>query len=290
MLIFFPGIGNADSRPTIFCVQGVHIQPFYEVKRGFEEACNSNIQDLIVTGMESTDVEQKILKSHPDIILAVGTEGLSKTISIKSIPIIYVMVLNPDILLKGNKNISGVNIHIPFEEQISIFMEILPGMKKIGIVYHQKKSGDIVNMIAVALKDKGIALIPKMIESSKNVPSAILELAGKVDAYWMIPDISVITPETVEFLLMTSFKNNIPIFSFAEKYVKKGALISIGMDPFDIGKQAGIMADRIFKGAKIEAVPPVDVRKALISINTKIAEKFNITIKPSLKKDAILYE
>jgi putative ABC transport system substrate-binding protein len=94
----------------------------------------------------------------------------------------------------------------------------------------------------------------------------------------MIPDLTVITPETVEFLLLFSLENQIPLLAFSDKYVELGALLSIGIDPFDIGRQAGEMAKKILSGGDVRNVQQVDARKAIISVNLKIARKLGMNI------------
>ncbi len=103
-------------------------------------------------------------------------------------------------------------------------------------------------------------------------------MKGKIDAFWMLPDLTVITPETVEYLLLFSLENTVPILTFAQKYVELGALLCVGIDAFDIGAQAGEMAEKILSGRDVKDVQWVDARKAVISINLKVARKLGITI------------
>ncbi|MFZ2948374.1 MAG: ABC transporter substrate binding protein, partial [Desulfuromonadaceae bacterium] len=83
------------------------------------------------------------------------------------------------------------------------------------------------------------------------------------DLFWMLPDITVITPETAEAILLFSLENNIPILTFSEKYLERGAMLSIGIDPFDIGRQAGEMAQTLFSSG--ESARHVEARKALVT-------------------------
>jgi putative ABC transport system substrate-binding protein len=101
-------------------------------------------------------------------------------------------------------------------------------------------------------------------------------MKGKADLFWMLPDATVITPETVESILLLSLDYKIPILTFSEKYLELGAMLSIGVDPFDIGCQAGEMARKIFSGASGDA-QHADARKALVAVNMKIAGKLGIT-------------
>ena len=100
----------------------------------------------------------------------------------------------------------------------------------------------------------------------------------KIDVFWMLPDITVITPETVEFLLLFSFKNRIPLLAFSEKYLELGAFMSTGIDPFDMGAQAGEMANKILSGRQIKNVHQVLARKVVVSTNLMIAGKLGINL------------
>jgi putative ABC transport system substrate-binding protein len=88
----------------------------------------------------------------------------------------------------------------------------------------------------------------------------------------------VVTPETVEILLLFSLENQIPVITFSEKYVELGALMSIGIDAFDIGVQAGEMAQEILAGRNVKVIPHADARSAVVAINIKIAKKLGINI------------
>jgi len=88
----------------------------------------------------------------------------------------------------------------------------------------------------------------------------------------------VYSPETIDFLLLFLLENQKPIISFSEKYVESGALMSISVDPFDIGNQAGEIAKAILSTGGKRDVQRIDARKAVILINLKMAKKLGITI------------
>ncbi len=278
-----PGHSTAESAQRVVAVQGIRIQPFMAAINGFKSAYDSEVEELFVAGMNEVDVKRKVNKINPDIVLAIGTEGLSKTKRINDIPIIYLMVLNPTPFITEKNNIQGISIHIPYEKQLDIFKKILPEVKRIGVVYHQDRSALYLKKIETAAGKMGIRIVSEPINNSKEVPSKIMTLKEKVDAFWMLPDISVITPKTTDFLLFTSFKHKIPILSFSEKYVKMGALVSVGMDPFDIGLQAGEIAKTFLNGKTGKIDNPINARKAVISINLKIAEKFGILVDQAMR-------
>ena len=187
------------------------------------------------------------------------------------------MVLNPETMLPG-ENITGVSMNIPQEKQLTTLLKILPNLKNIGLLYDPERTGQLVKNAQDAAGKSGIKLIASEIHSSKDVSSLIINMQEKIDLFWMIPDLTVITPETVEFLLLFSLENQIPLLAFSDKYVELGALLSIGIDPFDIGRQAGEMAKMILAGTEIKNVKQVDARKPVISLNLKIARKLGMNI------------
>ena len=111
-------------------------------------------------------------------------------------------------------------------------------------------------------------------------------MKGKIDAFWMLPDITVICPETVEFILLFSIENKIPIFSFSEKYVEMGALMSLSINPVDLGKQAGQIAEKILAGNYVMNIYGVEPEDIVISINVKVAKKFKINIHDEILHNA----
>jgi len=159
-------------------------------------------------------------------------------------------------------------------------------VKNIGLLYDPDRTGYIVKDAMIAAGKMNINLIAKEIQNPRDVPSALLGMRKKIDVFWMLPDLTLITPETIEFLLLFSLENKIPVLAFSDKYVELGALMSISIEPLDIGRQAGEIANAILSGRDLENIKKVDARKSLISININIARKLEIDINNNIIKEA----
>lgn len=267
----------AEAGQEIIAVQSVRVAPYEEAIKGFESTCDANIKRFIISESEETDVVRKINKLRPDLVLAIGMEALLRVKRIKHTPIVYLMVHK---LQSGlcEENITGISMNISQEQQLRTFLRVLPDFKRIGLLYDPDRTGHLVKKARAAAGKTGIRLIAKEIHNSREAPSLIMDMRGKIDAFWMLPDLTVIIPETVEFLLLFSIENKVPILTFSEKYAELGALMSLSIDPFDIGTQAGEMAKKILSGSDVKNVQRVDARQGVISINLKIARKLGITV------------
>jgi len=274
ILVCCCGLAEAGQRVLVF--QSLSVAPYEEALAGFKSVCDAEITKVVLSDQEKINPYQLIQFNKPELILAIGMDALTKIKEIEDIPIIYMMVLNPQAITFGEKNISGISMTLSPEKQVSTLLEVLPAAKRIGTLYNPDRTGKFIKGAVNAANNMGISLVTEKIQSTKEVPSALKNIQKKIDAFWMIPDITVYSPETIEFLLLVLLENQKPIISFSAKYVELGALMSISVDPFDIGNQAGEMAKAILGGTR--DVQRIDARKAVVLINLKIAKKLGITI------------
>jgi putative ABC transport system substrate-binding protein len=263
-------------------VQSARFAPYEEALKGFQRVCRADITRIVISELKRKNVVERIDEINPDIIIAIGMDALLKVKMIRDIPIVYLMILNPQSIISGEKNISGISMHISREKQLLILSEALPHVKRVGLVYDPEQTGYFVERARETAASMGLDLIANEVHSARDVPSSIKDLEGKIDAFWMIPDTTVITPETVEFLLIFSLENKTPILTFSEKYVELGALISIDTDPLAMGSQAGEMANRILSEKDYAYVERTDAKKEIIHINLKIAKNLGITMDEEL--------
>ena len=277
-LIFVCCCGLAEAGQRVLVVQSLSVAPYEEALAGFKSVCDAEITKVVLSDQDKINPSQIIQSNKPELILAIGMDALTKIKEIEDIPIIYMMVLNPQAITFGEKNISGISMTLSPEKQVTTLLEVLPAIKRIGTLYNPDRTGNFIKGAVNAANNMGISLVTEKVQSTKEVPSALKNIQKKIDAFWMIPDITVYSPETIEFLLLFLLENQKPIISFSEKYVELGALMSISVDPFDIGNQAGEMAKAILSNGGKRDVQRIDARKAVILINLKIAKKLGITI------------
>jgi putative ABC transport system substrate-binding protein len=277
-LIFVSCYGSAEAGQRILVIQSLRVAPYEEALAGFKSACDAEIMQVVLSNQDKINPFQIIQADKPELILAIGMDALTKIKEIEDIPIVYMMVLNPQAITFGEKNISGISMTLSPEKQITTLLEVLPAAKRVGTLYNPDRTGNFIKGAVTAANNMGISLLTEKVQNTKELPSALKNIQKKIDAFWMIPDITVYSPETIEFLLLFFLENQKPIIAFSEKYVELGAVMSISVDPLDIGKQAGEMAKAILSNGGKRDIQRIDARKEVIAINRKIAKKLGITI------------
>lgn len=281
-------ICNATSADAceVVAVKSSEIKPYNDALEGFKKACDCWVTEIM------KDEEHGLLKTisriSPDAVLAIGTDAFKKVKSLKDLPVIYAMVMPSEAHISLQKNISGVNMDISPETYIKTIVEIFPKVKQIGMVYDPRYTGLCVKEITELADTRGIKIVSRIARDPGEVPNLIEGMRNKIDIFWMLADSTVVTPETFNYMLLFSFRNNVPIFSFSRKYVEMGALAALNINPFDIGVQAGEIARMLSEGHKgpIRAY----ARKTTLTINMKIAKKLGININNEILRRAEVIE
>ncbi|MBU0908496.1 MAG: hypothetical protein KKA54_18045 [Proteobacteria bacterium] len=231
--------------------------------------------DLSRTPLKSV-VEQQIREYRPDLILALGRNALLAVRDIGEIPVIYLLVVAPEIITQDRENITGVKLEIPGKLQFDELSRLLPQVRRIGVIYNSEHSA---MEIQEARRDRpDLQFVSLSAQSARGVPSLLEELHGKVDLIWLLPDLIVTNPQTLESYFLFSFKNKVPVLAFSEKYLKSGAAIVVTFDLEAMGEQAAAMAARILLGTPVSGVPPTEISRVKTIVNQTVSRKLQLTV------------
>jgi len=286
VIIFFVTLCHAGLLHAIdvLAIKGAEIKPYQEALAGFKSSCGCSVSELPLRSDGQQSFAEQVASSGADAVLAIGIEAVRRVQALKDIPIIYTMV--PHTLLGViPENMSGVSMLISAEKQLDTIIETFPHVKRIGIVYDPQKDASFLKDALRYATSHGITIVAEKAFRPGDVPGLVDGMKDRVDLFWMVPDTTVITPEAVNALLLFSFRNKVPVFSFAPKYVEMGAVAAISVSSFDLGAQAGELARNPELQRKSQSihVPP---SKTVLTINQTVARKIGVKISESSLRKA----
>jgi ABC transporter substrate binding protein len=117
-----------------------------------------------------------------------------------------------------------------FLAQFAMDRSLVPTLKVIGVMYDPEKTSALVKEAGEVAERFGLQVLPVPVASQTKVPAALRGLLGKVDAPWLLPDDTVVTQESLTFLLLTAFKQNLPVLTVSEAFVEAGAFAALSPD------------------------------------------------------------
>ncbi|MBI5192072.1 MAG: ABC transporter substrate-binding protein [Nitrospirae bacterium] len=286
IILIFSVFYFAVSVGTAFCSEIAVIKsqdlPIYQqALDGFKKIYRGKVSEYDLKGRpdESADIIIALKKDPPDLILTIGLyaarmakENFSQT------PVVYCMVYDPLRLSLSGGNITGVSLETNPMDTFMRIKDFFPSSKRIGVLFDPVKSGKTVNQAMIAAQRSGLTLIAEEVTSEKQIPDALRAIQHKIDLLWMIPDSTVVTAESIDFIFLTALENNTPVISFSDEMVRKGAVMAILPDYHSVGEQAGRLAIDILRGKSPAKIPVTLSEKIRTLINPGIAKKIGIEI------------
>lgn len=244
---------------------------YADIYNGFVEEKRRNVKLFDIRKRDPIIVKRRIREIRPDLILAIGGVSLESVVDIKDIPIVYASPLFPQDLPLDQTNISGVRMILAPGEQLKMISGFLPEANNIRIIYSAKWTRDITEMAKAWGVKNGKNVITRQVPDAKGYLQALAEFETDTDAYLMYPDFTL-NGNVVEFIMRFSHKFKVPVFTFSEKYLREGALLSIGVVFREIGRQAWRLADPRLAGTHTGPVHTF-ADKPHVIINFKTAGK-----------------
>ncbi len=257
------------------------LPPHNQAVKGFLSTTRASVSEYQLMGDTQGDagIVNKVRRSRPDVILAVGAKAASLAKeNLSETPMVYCVVIAPEKYGFTVGKMTGIAMEVPVKEQFRVFKSTIPTLKHIGVVYDPSKTEGLIRLARQEAQALGIEVIAVKISHPKELPGAIRRLLPQVQGFWMVPDSTVMTTDSIQFILLATLQENIPFMAFSSALVKSGALLSLSPDYFTIGKQSSSLIDKIRMNPNFVRGGIVYPEETHFSINLKTARILGIDI------------
>ena len=192
------------------------------------------------------------------------------------------MIMDPLEHQLTGANMTGTLLEVPVDQQLKIMRKFLPALHRLGTLYDPAKTSAWVQDAAQRATIENFQLTGLPVESEKDVPEQLRVLLSNVEAFWLTPDSTVLTNESVRFILESALARQIPVIGFSPEFTRLGALLSISVVYGDIGRETGLLVKRILDGKQLLPLDPVPIERLKITVNLKTARFLGITFSNEL--------
>ena len=175
----------------------------------------------------------------------------------------------------------------PIAAQIELLTQLVPGAKTVGTIYNSSEinSQFQVELAKKELAKKGIELVEATVSSVNDVQQTAQSLVGKVQAIYLPTD--NVMASAMPTLYRITKEAKIPVIPGEAALLKNGALATVGIDYYTIGKLAGNMGADILEGkGKPETMPIQYQTEFTAVVNPTVAKELGITIPEAIAKTA----
>lgn len=259
----------------ILLVQGNNSRALEQMTRLVQNDCATNNRTLVLSDYAEFDLARLLREERPSVLVAIGDQALATARKIRRVPVVYGMALNAD-EENLSRNVSGASMMVSPKSYLKLFTALK--LHKIGVIYDRKRSGAYLNRAREAAESMGVELVTLQVHSSLEVQPRLVELGKrKVDAIWLLPDSTAISPEIVDNYFNFAQKHDLPVIGFSGAYLSKGALAAVELSKRELSDQ---ICGKIRLSRNGENTGTTDSSTGKLLFNKAVAEKLRIKIPP----------
>ena len=233
-------------------------------------------------------MSQKFVNDKEDLILAIATPAAqSIAAETQEIPILATAITDyPEAGLvasneEPNVNLSGTSDRTPVKEQFALLKQILPDVKKVGIMYNSSEANsEIQARSAIEAYQEGT------VTNVNDIQQVVQSIVGDVDALYIPTDNTFAS--AIPLVASITDVEKVPVICGENGMVKGGGLATVGIDYYKLGQQTGKMAIRVLEGEDISKMPVEFPDTTEVCINLDTAEKIGITIPQEIIDECLL--
>ena len=177
-----------------------------------------------------------------DLIYAIATStAQSAAQATNKLPVVFSAITDPEAAGLIKENVTGISDRVNVKQQLELLLKLDSKIKKVGVIYNSSEQNSKVQVddLKKAASKLGITIVEKSVTQVSEIPQASEALVRESDALYLPTD-----------NLVASVVNLITEKATAAKKVKGGALITQGIDYYEMGKEAGKIAVEILKNGK----------------------------------------
>ena len=281
---FKVGITQIVAHPALDSAREGFKDAFKEsgLKVTFDEK-NANGEIATANMIANNFVTEKV-----DLIYAIATStAQSAAQATNKLPVVFSAITDPEAAGLIKENVTGISDRVNVKQQLELLLKLDSKIKKVGVIYNSSEQNSKVQVddLKKAASELGITIVEKSVTQVSEIPQASETLVKSSDALYLPTDNLVAS--VVNLITEKAIAAKKIAFGAESAHVKGGALITQGIDYYEMGKEAGKIAVEILKNGK----KPSDISfKKMdlndIVINNKTLAAIGISLPEDIKLKA----
>lgn len=229
-------------------------------------------------------IANTLVSSKPDLIYAIATTTTQAVAqATNDIPVVFSAITDPQSAGILKENVTGVSDRVNIKQQLELMKKLNPNAKKVGVIFNSSEQNSMVqvNDLKTAASELGMEVVATGVTQANEIPQASETLIGEVDMIYTPTDNLVAS--LINLITEKAIAAKKIVFGAEAAHVKGGALITQGVDYYELGKRAGQMAIEILKGKKPSEIKIETVELNNIVVNEKTLNALGISLPEEIK-------
>ena len=277
---------GATKKIKVGITQIVEHPALNKAKQGFKDALKEagidvEYDEKNANGEVATAnlIANTLVSSKPDLIYTIATTTTQAVAqATNDIPVVFSAITDPESAGILKENVTGVSDRVNIKQQLELMKKLNPNAKKVGVIFNSSEQNSMVqvNDLKTAASELEMEVVATGVTQASEIPQASETLIGEVDMIYTPTDNLVAS--LINLITEKAIAAKKIVFGAEAAHVEGGALITQGVDYYELGKRAGQMAIEILKGKKPSEIKIETVELNNIVVNEKTLNALGISL------------
>lgn len=283
----------ADVKPVLETVQGLREvleQSGLMRERAIELSTVSAQGDFPL----AQSIAQDLARQDADLIITLTSPALQLAARFnKTIPQVFGAVTDAlrlgvaESLTNHPANLTGVSTAEPVEGAIKTMRQVFPQARRLGVVWNPSEPASEINVMKTRglVKRYDFELLEATVATTAEVRDAAQSLINRgVDLLFTTGDMTVDT--ALPSMAQLADRARVPLVTNSGDDVNRGALMALGADFVEVGRQTGRLAVRVIRGESPANIDLQVFSPESLVINWDLARKYGIELPQEVRQRA----
>ncbi|MGE5508883.1 MAG: ABC transporter substrate-binding protein [Chitinophagales bacterium] len=235
----------------------------------------------------------ELLSHGVDLLLACATPAAKAAAARAACPVIFAPVFDPVAAglvaeaARPGGHVTGVSGMLPGELKLRRLRELLPGLARVAILFSpdDANSPSEVRSLQAAGPALGLEVRPVTAGDPEELVSALPTALSAGEA--LLLSLDRLTDAELERIAAAAREAGKPLVAHNAAGVRRGALLALESDSYELGRVAAGLAHRILSGEDPAGIAVEYPRKARLILNTAVAEALGYHLPPGVVADEL---
>jgi ABC-type uncharacterized transport system substrate-binding protein len=261
-----------------------------ESSTAYTSATNALTQELVNGGLPRDAIAALSLAEWrdmrgdmtPRVLVALGSQATAALVEENlSAPILSALIPRQSferILRQSGRKVSpqltAIYLDQPLSRQLALIRAALPRAKRVGVLWGPESKGSASQLRALA-ESSGLQLVEAEAKPDGGGFPDMRQVLTTSDVFLALADPSVFNSNSIQNLLLSAFRANVPMVAFSPAYVRAGAWLSLQVTPNQVGQQLASLVQSVLLGAVLpdHTLESTDFE---VSVNEHVGRSLNL--------------
>lgn len=172
---------------------------------------------------------------------------------------------------------TAIYLDQPLERQLDLLRLILPKATQLASLTGPH-SANRADELATLCTEYGLQLATESVTNVGNPVPALVKLLDRAEALIALPDPAVFNRNSLQAILLTTYRSGVPVLGFSQAYVRAGALAAVHSTAAQLGTQAGEWIAELAMSGRWELGTPRYPSYYSVAVNTQVAQTLGIAV------------